>query len=96
MATTKSPSLASLKKSLAEEKLHNEKLTKDVAQQTSYRDMYSKNCDEAKKEIESIHCLLDVLPNALARKTIPNSEETWNVVTHNLMTRLAAYLALRG
>jgi len=96
MATTKQPSLAALKKSLAEEKAHNEKLTKDLAQQTSYREMYSKSTDEARKEIESIHSLLDVLPNALARKTMPDVEQSWNVVTHNLMTRFAAFLALRN
>jgi len=96
MATTKQPTLASLKKSLEEEKAHNEKLTKDLAQQTSYRDMYSKSADEAGKEIESIHSLLDVLPNALARKTVPDPDATWNVVTHNLMTRFAAFLALRN
>lgn len=96
MATTKAPSMAALKKALAEEKLHNEKLTKDLAQANSYKDMYSKSNDEARKEVESIHTLLDVLPGALARKTIPDAEQSWNVVTHSLMTRFAAFLALRN
>lgn len=92
---TKQPSLASLKKALAEEKAHNEKLNKDVAQEKSYREMYSKSADEAKKEVESLHSLLDVLPGALARKTVPDPEQHWNVITHSLMTRFAAYLAYK-
>jgi len=93
---TKQPTLAALKKALAEEKAHNEKLTKDLAYANSTKDNYSKREDAANKEIESIHSLLDVLPNALARKTMPDSEQSWNVVTHNLMTRFAAFLALRN
>lgn len=93
---TKAPTLASLKKALAEGKLHNEKLTKDLAQQTSYREMYSKSADKAKEEIESIHTLLDVLPNALARKTVPDPEQSYHIVTHSLLTRFASFLALRG
>ena len=90
---TKQPTLASLKKSLAEEKAHNEKLTKDLKSSQDMRDYHSKAKDELSKEVESIHSLLDVLPGALARKTVPDPETAWNVVTHPLMTRFAAYLA---
>lgn len=93
MTTPKKPTLTSLKKSLAEEQAKNEKLTKDLASEKSSKDYYSKSKDEANKEVESIHSLLDVLPGALARKTVADPEQAWNVTTHNLMTRFAAYLA---
>jgi hypothetical protein len=93
MATTKQPTLASLKKSLAEEKVHNEKLAKDLASANSTKEHFYKAKQEAEKEVESIHTLLDVLPGALARKTIPDPEVHWNIITHSLMTRFAAYLA---
>lgn len=96
VATTKQPSATSLKRALAISEGTISKLTKDMEQQKTYREMYSKQADEAKKELESIHSLLDVLPNALARKTVPPGKDEWQAVEHSLMTRLAAYLALRG
>lgn len=92
---TKQPSAASLKKTITEQQSAIEKLTKDLAQEKSYKEMYSKNEDKAKIEIESIHTLLDVLPNTLSRKTIPDPEQSWNVVQHSLLTRFAAFLAQR-
>jgi hypothetical protein len=93
--TMKKPTVTSLKRDVASLTDQAAKLTKDLAQANSMKDMYSKNADEAKKELESLHSLIDVLPGALARKTVPNPEEHWNVVTHTLMTRFAAYLATR-
>ncbi len=92
---TKSPSVASLKKTITEQQLALDKMTKDLAQEKSYKEVYSKNADKSSQEIESIHTLLDVLPNALARKTIPDPEQSWNVVQHSLLTRFAAFLAQR-
>ncbi len=98
MATTKKstgakPTLTSLKKALAEEQAHNEKLQKDLASEKSSKEYYNKLKDVSDKEVESIHSLLDVLPGALARKTVADPEQSWNVTTHNLITRFAAYLA---
>lgn len=93
---SKKPTVTSLKRDLAAMEEANAKLTKELTNANSLKEMYSKNCAEAKAEVESIHSLLDVLPNAIARKTVPNTDEHWNVVTHSLMTRLASYLALRG
>lgn len=90
------PSAAAQTRTIAEQAAKIEKLEKDLKGAQEMRDYYSKQKDEANKEVESIHALLDVLPNALARKTIADPEAAWNVTTHNLMTRFASYLALRG
>lgn len=94
--TTKKPTLTSLKRDLAAAEEANAKLAKELTSANSIKEMYAKSEAASKAEVESIHSLLDVLPNAIARKTVPNTEEHWNVVTHSLMTRLASYLALRG
>lgn len=93
---TKKITVTSLKRDLAAAEEANAKLTKELASANSIKDMYSKQTSEARAEVESIHSLLDVLPNAIARKTVPDTEQSWNVVQHSLMTRLASYLALRG
>jgi hypothetical protein len=93
---TKKITVTSLKRGLAAAEEANAKLTKQVEQEKSMKEIYSKNSAESKAEVESIHSLLDVLPNTIPRKSVPNTEEHWNVVTHSLMTRLASYLALRG
>lgn len=93
---TKQPSVAALKKLLAEEKAHNEKLTKDLKSANDNKDYYNRQVTVAQAEVESIHSLLDILPNAIARKTVADPERAWEVVTHNVLTRLAGYLALRS
>lgn len=89
----KKESITSLKRKIVELETQVEKLTKDVAQEKSMKTMYSNSADKAKEELESLHSLIDVLPGALARKTVPDPEQSWNVVNHTLMTRFAAYLA---
>jgi hypothetical protein len=95
MANAK-PTVASLKRDVARLTEELEKVNKACSQEKSYKDMYSKSADEAKKELEALHSILDVLPGVIARKTLPNPDESWNIVQHGLMTRFAAYLATRN
>lgn len=71
------------------------KIEKEVKQQSEYKDMYFRQKSELEKEIEAVHSLLDVLDGAIPRKTIPDTTQEWNVTKHDMMTRLAAYLAKR-
>ena len=71
------------------------KLEKEVKQQSEYKDMYFRQKSELDKEIEAVHSLLDVLDGTIPRKTIPDTTQEWNVTKHDMMTRLAAYLAKR-
>ena len=97
--STKTPALSTqLKTAKAEIKVLEDKvakLEKDVKQQSEYKDMYCRQKTELEKEIEAVHSLLDVLEGAIPRKTIPDSTQEWNTVKHDMMTRLAAYLAKR-
>lgn len=72
------------------------KIEKEVKQQSEYKDMYWRQKSELEKEIEAVHSLLDVLEGTVPRKTIPDSTQEWNTVKHDMMTRLAAYLAKRS
>lgn len=96
---TKTPALSTqLKTAKAEIVALQEKVTKlekDVKQQSDYKDMYYRQKSELEKEIEAVHSLLDVLDGAIPRKTIPDATQEWNTVKHDMMTRLAAYLAKR-
>ena len=96
---TKTPALSTqLKTAKAEIVALQEKvikLDKDVKQQSEYKDMYCRQKSELEKEIESVHSLLDVLEGAIPRKTVPDASQEWNTVKHDMMTRLAAYLAKR-
>lgn len=96
---TKTPALSTqLKTAKAEIKALEEKiikLDKDVKQQSEYKDMYRRQKSELEKEIEAVHSLLDVLDGTIPRKTIPDASQEWNTVKHDMMTRLAAYLAKR-
>jgi len=96
---TKTPALSTqLKTAKAEIVALQEKITKlekDVKQQSEYKDMYCRQKSELEKEIEAVHSLLDVLEGAIPRKTIPDAAQEWNTVKHDMMTRLAAYLAKR-
>jgi DNA repair exonuclease SbcCD ATPase subunit len=96
---TKTPAVSTqLKTAKAEIAALQEKITKldkDVKQQSEYKDMYYRQKSELEKEIEAVHSLLDVLEGAIPRKTIPDATQEWNTVKHDMMTRLAAYLAKR-
>ena len=96
---TKTPALSTqLKTAKAEIKALEDKiikLDKDVKQQSEYKDMYYRQKSELEKEIEAVHSLLDVLDGAIPRKTIPDATQEWNTIKHDMMTRLAAYLAKR-
>ena len=96
---TKTPAVSTqLKTAKAEIAALQEKITKlekDVKQQSEYKDMYCRQKNELEKEIEAVHSLLDVLEGAIPRKTIPDATQEWNTVKHDVMTRLAAYLAKR-
>lgn len=91
----KKETITSLRKDVKELKEQLEKTNKEMESAKSNKEYYSKRTDKAEAEVESIHSLLDVLPNALARKTVPDPEQSWKVIEHNLVTRLASYLALR-
>ena len=97
--STKTPALSTqLKNAKSDIKVLEEKvikLEKDVKQQSEYKDMYCRQKTELEKEIEAVHSLLDVLDGAIPRKTIPDASQEWNTVKHDMMTRLAAYLAKR-
>ena len=96
---TKTPALSTqLKTAKAEIVALQEKvikLDKDVKQQSEVKDMYYRQKTELEKEIEAVHSLLDVLEGAIPRKTVPDASQEWNTVKHDMMTRLAAYLAKR-
>ena len=96
---TKIPALSTqLKTAKAEIKVLEDKvakLEKDVKQQSEVKDMYYRQKLELEKEIEAVHSLLDVLEGAIPRKTVPDASQEWNTVKHDMMTRLAAYLAKR-
>lgn len=96
---TKTPALSTqLKTAKAEIVALQEKvikLEKDVKQQSEVKDMYYRQKTELEKEIEAVHSLLDVLEGTIPRKTIPDASQEWNTVKHDMMTRLAAYLAKR-
>lgn len=91
----KKETLTSLRKDVKELKEQLEKMQKELDSAKSNKEYYNKRAEKAEAEAESVHSLLDVLPNALARKTVPDPEQTWKVIEHNLMTRFASYLALR-
>jgi DNA repair exonuclease SbcCD ATPase subunit len=96
---TKTPAVSTqLKTAKAEIAALQEKITKlekDVKQQSECKDMYYRQKNDLEKEIEAVHSLLDVLDGAIPRKTIPDVTQEWNTVKHDMMTRLAAYLAKR-
>jgi hypothetical protein len=96
---TKTPAVSTqLKTAKAEIVVLQEKIVKlgtEVKQQSEYKDMYYRQKTELEKEIEAVHSLLDVLEGTIPRKTIPDATQEWNTVKHDMMTRLAAYLAKR-
>lgn len=89
MANAK-PTAASLKREVARLTEENTKLTAQVNSEKGSKDMWYKNAQEYKEEINAVHDLLDVLPNAIQRKKEDSYSE------HKLMTRLASFLANRS
>lgn len=87
---TKKPTITSLKRDLAAAEEREAKLQKELESAKSLKDHYSKASTEKQQEIDAVHDLLDVLPNAIKRR----NEDKY--VDNNIMTRLASYLALRG
>ena len=91
----KKETLTSLRKHIKDLQESLEKSNKELESTKSSKEYYNKRAEKAEAEVESLHSLLDVLPNAIARKTVPDPDKTWSVIEHSLMTRLASYLALR-
>jgi chromosome segregation ATPase len=87
---TKAPSVASLKKQIADLNVQAIKLAEDLKRATDNKEYYAKQYQEANAEISAVHDLLDVLPNVIGRKKEDGYSE------HKLMTRLASFLANRG
>ena len=50
---------------------------------------------EVEAELDQMHCLLDALPGALPRKSVPAGEAEWCARNNTAMTRLASWLAFR-
>lgn len=50
-------------------------------------------CRKFSDEIESVHQILDALPNPIGRKT--DGEESWSIRDRPIITRLAAWLSSR-
>lgn len=69
------------------------KLTKERDSEKSSKDVWHKRSEEANNEIEQVHAFIDALPGAIAR-TVPVGEYGGRI-SHGLMTRLAAWLAVR-
>jgi uncharacterized protein YlxW (UPF0749 family) len=64
-------------------------LEKKLSDAKSTSDMWYRNSQERNKEIEDVHGILDVLPNA------PNRKIDGGYETRPLMARLAGYFAAR-
>ena len=63
-----------------------EKLTKDLATQTGYVDMYRKESSQRKAEIDEIHDFLDGLPNVMPK-------DKSNYGENKVSTRLLSWIA---
>ena len=86
--------LKEAKAELAAQSQEVEKLKKDLANKTAESDRWYKSRGEFEEEIKQVHTLLDALPNCIPRQSEPG--EYGGRVSHALMTRLAAWLAVRG
>lgn len=96
MATTKKKSqtaiIRDLTAELAAARQLIDKLTKERDSEKSNKDSFYKRMEEAQREIEQTHALLDVLPG-VGRKSEPGDYGGFTVYT--LSTRIAAFLAKR-
>ena len=84
---------AEARAALASSEAERAKLAEDLKRTTATRDRNAAEREALAAEIEQVHSLLDVLPDAVALKGPPaNGYAEWEV---KLMTRLAAWLAVR-
>ena len=86
--------LDAAQQSAAEHRAHADKLEKELASAKSTADSWYKQMNEARAEVDQVHHLMDALPNAPARKGASN--EYGQAPTFALMTRLAAWMAVRA
>jgi hypothetical protein len=96
MATKRTLSLTKQLKAsvteLAEQKLHNEKLVKDLeSKNSSFKYTYDQ-VQSLRQEIEQVHSFLDAIPNPPSRES---SDSEYSKTKHALMTRLSVFLATR-
>lgn len=85
--------LKNLQKEYAAQAQQVEKLTKELASNKVAQDSWYKKSDEYKAELDQAHALIDALPGSIPRKSEPG--EYGQQTTHALMTRLAAWLAVK-
>lgn len=65
---------------------------KDLASEKSFKEYCSRQNDEARKELEDIHTILDVIPGTLPRKDPTDQYGR----TYNATLRLTVFLANQG
>ena len=70
-----------------------EKLTKERDNEKNGQKTFYDKSTRLEAEIEQVNLLLGVLPGAAPRKS--EDEDRWRQKDYTLMTRLAAYLAVR-
>lgn len=68
------------------------KMQKEIASEKSSKEYYSRQNDEARKELEDVHTVLDVIPGALPRKDPTDQYGR----TYSVTLRLTVYLANQG
>ncbi len=79
----------------AEHRAHAAKMEKERDSQKGTADSWYKQMTEAKDEVAQVHGLLDAMPNPAPRKAA--AADTYSSeVKFSLMTRLAAWLAMRA
>jgi hypothetical protein len=65
---------------------------KDAKSSSNY---WSQKHTELSAEMESLHCLIDLLPNSPPRKSDAPDGEEWRAITYSVQNRLAAWIATR-
>lgn len=70
-----------------------ERLTKDLKSASDAKDAFYRARTELQTEIDQVHSLIDALPGSIPRQSEPG--EYGGRTTHALMTRLAAWLAVK-
>ena len=78
-------------------KIIQEQLTAQVKAETDKAALAARYEDKQRSaaELEQVHQLLDAVPGAPARKSGDETTASWERVDRTLMTRLAAWLAVR-
>jgi len=70
------------------------KANKEIEQAKSLQNIYMKQADEAKAEVETLHVVFDSLPGCIGRKT--QGENSWDQKSIPAIARLCAFLASGG